>query len=289
MNKGPGLTMILVVLLIILFEYQLITWTQRYGTDHDVVSHVGFAGTIVSIILALVAIFYSYYQGFAQQRDAQALAQQLSVLRDLGANLTKSGQSIASSGAELQDVREQLRYMLEISKRTEQSTAETLAHVKQAQSPPQPRPPEPLPGLDPGAVASRLVETATPKQLAIYEALCYASDKGLTTREYAGLVSAVVKKRLQVEGKGDIAENLGEWADGIASGYGELLEDLGLAFRQRQTGTKRPAKITVAPQFRERVLAATGIATQPAPRLIIDVPSVRQEIAERESAVTGTS
>ena len=64
-----------------LFEYQLIMWTRDYGADKEVLSHVGFAGTIVSIVLAIIAIVYSYYQTFAQERDSATLAEQL---RNLG-------------------------------------------------------------------------------------------------------------------------------------------------------------------------------------------------------------
>src|ERR1700739_2024082 len=74
-------TLVLAAVLLMLAEYVLIGWTQNYGADHDVLSHVGFAGTIVSMILGVVAIIYAFYQGFAQQRDAQALAGQLSDLR----------------------------------------------------------------------------------------------------------------------------------------------------------------------------------------------------------------
>ena len=283
MNDRPNITVVMVIALIMLAEYVLITWTQNYGADPDVVSHIGFAGTIVSIILALVAIFYSYYQGFAQQRDAQALGQQLSALRDLGHTLTESGESLANTGSELQQVRTQIQDMLEISRRTEKSSAETLAHIKQVQTaPPSPvAAPSAPAALNVEYLADRLVNAATGKQQALYEALCYAADHSLSTRKYADLVAAAVRTRYKKQGQEDIAETMGEWADGIATGYGELLEDLGLVSRIRSGD--QSAIIRVAPEFRKAVKAASGRVLQPFEDLMLDVPSIRSEFAARDA------
>ncbi|WP_281659445.1 hypothetical protein [Halobacillus sp. Cin3] len=48
--------------IIILVLFSIGAFTVYYGSDKDVISHIGFGGTIVSILLALIAIIYSFYQ-----------------------------------------------------------------------------------------------------------------------------------------------------------------------------------------------------------------------------------
>lgn len=100
-----------------LFEYVVMEWTRVYGSNQDVVSHVGFAGTIVSIVLAVIAIIYSYYQTFAQRKDSSLLALQLENLQSVAANLQREG-------AGLTTVKDQIQQALDTSMRTERSIAE---------------------------------------------------------------------------------------------------------------------------------------------------------------------
>ncbi|MEH7021020.1 hypothetical protein [Priestia megaterium] len=48
--------------IIILILFMVGSFTVYYGSDKDMVSHIGFGGTIVSILLAVIAIIYSFYQ-----------------------------------------------------------------------------------------------------------------------------------------------------------------------------------------------------------------------------------
>ncbi|QXE01743.1 hypothetical protein [Terribacillus sp. DMT04] len=47
-----------IVILVLIMVGQ---FTFFYGDKNDIVSHIGFGGTIVSILLAVVAIIYSFY------------------------------------------------------------------------------------------------------------------------------------------------------------------------------------------------------------------------------------
>lgn len=81
---------ILLILLIALVEYVIFFWSNLFGDVEDVVRTVSFAGTIVGIILAVLAIVYSYYQNFAQRRDSQNLATQIEFLRSVIQNVDGS-------------------------------------------------------------------------------------------------------------------------------------------------------------------------------------------------------
>jgi hypothetical protein len=287
----PRVTWVLITLLLMLTEYVLIGWTQNYGADRDVLSHVGFAGTIVSMILGVVAIIYAFYQGFAQQRDSQALATQLSELRTVADGLRAAGSSISNSGAALQDLRETLQQTLQISR----STHDALESFKQHQSQPVPAVAAQVGGLTPpdhldlDRLASHLVRRAAPSQtqLAIYEALCYAGEKTLTLREYATLVGEATEKRLTARGDANIAQSLGNWLDGIATGYQDVLFDAGLTKTRPGPTAERRWVIEVTPEFARHVKQATDAVTESTPSELLDVPYIKQVIKDRETRARG--
>ena len=83
-RKEPGtikvFSAVLFLLLIIITEYTVIDIVNGYGNNDAITSYVSFAGTIISIILAVLAIVYSYYQSFAIQSDSSNLSNQIGSL-----------------------------------------------------------------------------------------------------------------------------------------------------------------------------------------------------------------
>lgn len=225
---------VLVLLLALLFEYVVIEWTRVYGGMPDIVSHVGFAGTIVSIVLAVIAIIYSYYQNFAQRRDSGLLSQQLENLRSVAANLQREG-------TDLTTIKERIQQALDSATRTERSLLELggqIASMKarvnedtEIAEPQTPTAATDFPG-SPQDIAKFLVKRAGRPQQATYLAICAASEKGMTTREIGDIVKRAVSKRLEQQGKGNIARVIGDWCDGIVTGHIYLLEDLRIVKRE---------------------------------------------------------
>ena len=72
---------LLILSLAVIVEYLILDVVLRYGGSSEVINYVSFAGTIVSIILAVLAIVYSYYQNFSQQRDSSNIASQIELLQ----------------------------------------------------------------------------------------------------------------------------------------------------------------------------------------------------------------
>ncbi|WP_371324681.1 hypothetical protein VX159_03895 [Dechloromonas sp. ZY10] len=66
-----------------LIEYLVFDWTYRFSADKNITDHISFAGTIVGIILAVVAIFYSFIQAESQNRSSTEIATQIVSLRDV--------------------------------------------------------------------------------------------------------------------------------------------------------------------------------------------------------------
>lgn len=62
--------------IIILILSMICISTKCFGNNQEVVSYIGFAGTIVSILLGLVAIIYSFFQTYASASVSNDLAKQ---------------------------------------------------------------------------------------------------------------------------------------------------------------------------------------------------------------------
>ncbi len=261
----------LVVFLVIVVQYVIGGWVAGYGADPAVLSHVSFAGTIVSIILALLAIVYTYYQGFAQQRDAVALASQIEALGGVANGMRASGDVLSAGLAQIRSLGDQLDRSVAIAEETRTRVGDLRASMeglKTAASRGEPTPPsgalsEPLP-----RAAERLIALASPMQLAIYFGLQEAAARGMTYRTLASDIFMPISK---ARTSPDIQDTIAQWLDGIASGHVYLLEDLGLIARD-------PIVVRdLEPHFRDLLTAqvsAKGGESQPS--LLLDVPAVRE-------------
>lgn len=98
----------LIIVLLMVCQYVLTSWTGDFGNDPNVVSHVGFAGTLISIILAVLAIIYAFYQSYSQTRTADAIGSQVEVLRRTVEEIQASTSGLTVELQRLDDVREKL-------------------------------------------------------------------------------------------------------------------------------------------------------------------------------------
>jgi uncharacterized membrane protein YciS (DUF1049 family) len=69
--------------IIILVAIIVFLITHKYGSDNEIVSHVGFAGTLISIILAVIAIIYTFYQSSMYQSSTMKLDQSAEKIKEL--------------------------------------------------------------------------------------------------------------------------------------------------------------------------------------------------------------
>lgn len=80
---------ILIILVIVLLLIIIFIFVTYYGSNKDIVSYVGFAGTIVSIILAILAIVYTYYQNVSQQQSSYRISEQIIKLASVTSKLNE--------------------------------------------------------------------------------------------------------------------------------------------------------------------------------------------------------
>lgn len=86
---------LMLIAIMLAFEYWLLTTSYFYKNQQDVIGYVSFAATIASLLLALIAIIYGYYQSDGQQRSAAAIASQIDSMRDVQKQLNNASDGIA--------------------------------------------------------------------------------------------------------------------------------------------------------------------------------------------------
>lgn len=179
---------VLICVLLVLGQYVIEGWVSNYGADPDVVSHVSFAGTLVSLVLALLAIIYAYYQTFAQQRDSGGISAQIEVLRntilqsketqlDLSNDLTRLSEISQKIDLAISIGEESTKHSLEIRREMH----EVLANVTEKKEKAQKQTNNNLVNAD--AVAELLVSRAYYLQISVYYVLCVACKKNLEPGE----------------------------------------------------------------------------------------------------------
>lgn len=95
---------------VILFLTQLLItqWTIRAAGNRDVIDYVSFSGTLTSMLLAVLAIVYSYFTTAGQKSDADRIAAQIASLGTTIQTLDNSESRLANELTRLAEIREKL-------------------------------------------------------------------------------------------------------------------------------------------------------------------------------------
>ncbi|MEN6350526.1 MAG: hypothetical protein ABFD08_14160 [Syntrophomonas sp.] len=105
---------ILILGLIVVYLIQ-----HNYGSNAPLVEHIGFAGTLISIILAVLAIIYSYFQNFTTTSSTEKLIDSANRIE----NVTNTIQSATS---ELASTSEQITQLEGLLKQVEQDVGKKV-------------------------------------------------------------------------------------------------------------------------------------------------------------------
>jgi hypothetical protein len=84
----------LLIAVLLMIEYWIFSISHELAGEQTVVNYVSFAAAIASILLAIVAIIYSFVQSESQQRSGNAIASQVEQLQKASANLTHSKEQL---------------------------------------------------------------------------------------------------------------------------------------------------------------------------------------------------
>jgi hypothetical protein len=95
---------ILLIILLLLTQF-LIHWLSlRYGGSTSALGYVSFAGTVVSILLGLIAIIYSFVQSVSQNSSAVEIREQTERLVAAGKKINHSKNEIHKTALELSEI-----------------------------------------------------------------------------------------------------------------------------------------------------------------------------------------
>lgn len=98
----------------------IVHWlSYQYGGSSNALGYISFAGTLVSIILGLVAIIYSFVQSISQTSTVIEIREQVEKLISAGEDITKSKNDLHASAIELSGIAD------ELTKRVSENTSIT--------------------------------------------------------------------------------------------------------------------------------------------------------------------
>lgn len=81
---------IFVIILVILSQFLLHQYASNVMNETQVINYISFSGTIVSIILAILAIVYSFFQSITQQSNSDKIASNLESLTGVASSVNTS-------------------------------------------------------------------------------------------------------------------------------------------------------------------------------------------------------
>lgn len=215
---------LLIMLAIIMGQYIITGWVGGYGGDKEVLSHISLAGTVVSIILAILAIVYTYFQTFSQQRDSATIASQIDSLRRVLEEIRSSRADLSDQVQRLEDLGQKVDRSVSVAEQSHRSVQELAIKFEQIKldtASTSNRSTSAATTVPKEALATRLIEGATYLQLVLYQALRLGIEKRLPVREIATrIVAAAVLGQTGEWGK--------SWTDGIFTGQWQMLVDCDL-------------------------------------------------------------
>ncbi|CEO04823.1 Uncharacterised protein [[Clostridium] sordellii] len=99
----------------VILLFFIIFWVSSYlYNDTDLVSYIGFSGTIVSIFLGIIAIIYSYFQTSDNAYTQKELSKTLDELNKASTNITTSVDKFSSLESKVLSLSADLKNTLDI-------------------------------------------------------------------------------------------------------------------------------------------------------------------------------
>ena len=84
---------LMVIALVVVVEAWVLNMSYSFQSEEAVINYVSFAATIASLLLAVIAIIYGFYQSDGQQKSAAAISSQIDLMRAVQKEL-----NVASAG-----------------------------------------------------------------------------------------------------------------------------------------------------------------------------------------------
>lgn len=99
---------IFLIVILLLIQFVVHWLSLKYGSSVSALGYVSFAGTVVSILLGLIAIIYAFVQSFTQASSVVEIREQVDKLIDAGNDIVKSKDDLHRSAMELSSITDEL-------------------------------------------------------------------------------------------------------------------------------------------------------------------------------------
>jgi hypothetical protein len=246
-------TVLMVVSLVVLSQYIIGGWINDYGHNEEIVSHVGFGGTIISIILAILAIVYSYFQTVAQRQDSYTISAQIETMRSVVEEVRRSKQGLGAELDRLDTISEKLDNALEVTRQSHEAVLhisgrfDALSAEREKIRDAADDAVSSESGL-PERVYDQLVDEANDVQLALYTFLIYSAEQNTGLKD---LIWEFLRGRKPVFSE--------QYIEGLVSGFWYVLADLNVI--QMGLIGRAPAVKWIHPAFKRALEERVAIKT----------------------------
>lgn len=109
----------LLILIMVLAQFIVHWLAYQYGGSPNALGYISFAGTLVSIVLGLIAIIYSFVQSISQTSTVIEIREQVDRLISAGEDIAQSKSDMHASAIELSGIAD------ELTKRVSENTSAT--------------------------------------------------------------------------------------------------------------------------------------------------------------------
>lgn len=86
---------LLLVALLLMLEAWILNVSYAFHADKAVIDYISFAATVASLLLAVIAIIYGFYQADGQQKSAVAIAAQIDSMRQVQRELNQASSGVS--------------------------------------------------------------------------------------------------------------------------------------------------------------------------------------------------
>ena len=94
---------LMLIAIILMIEAWVLNSSYEFKEEQTVINYISFASTIASLLLAVIAIIYGFYQSDGQHKIATALELQIDSMKPVQDNLDGSSQAISSQISAIED------------------------------------------------------------------------------------------------------------------------------------------------------------------------------------------
>lgn len=122
-------TLVLSALLLIVVQQLITQWTVNAAGQRDVIDYISLAGTIVGILLGLLAIIYAFIAAAGQKDDADSVRTQITSLSETVSRANNASVQFASELTRLESIRSQLTSVSELARAHYDVTEEVRRQV----------------------------------------------------------------------------------------------------------------------------------------------------------------